>query len=97
MKYRYKLARSIKIGDVLHVETEQIISDKDHPEVAPHLVKIPQALFVSSIEAEDDGMTEHRVFIDRATGLVVRARPDSRLRLANLIEEKTDEHNIDKS
>jgi hypothetical protein len=86
MKYQYKMAHSIKIGDVLHINDYRMVEDKNHPEVAPRREKTAYTLHVTCIE-QDEENPGCLLFIDRSTGCIVRHGKDSRVRLANMREE----------
>lgn len=91
MKYRYKMAYSVKIDDVLHVNDYEMIEDKEHDDVAPHRVKTPYALRVSSIE-QDSKDANKLLFIDRSTERIIRAAKDKRIRLANMKDDQGGSH-----
>ncbi len=82
--YRYKLARSIKIGDVLYYEVEELKKDPIHPELPEQLVKVPRALVVSVIERDHEEAgrpLDEFVFIDTKSDMLLKAKPNDRLRL----------------
>jgi hypothetical protein len=86
MKYRYKMAHTVKIGDVLHIDDERYVSDENHPEVAPHREKIAYSLRVTCIK-QDDENPGCLLFIDRSTGSIIKYNKMGRVRLANMREE----------
>ena len=84
MTYRYKMASAVKIGDILHVDDERYVGDKNYPEVVLHREKTAYALRVTCIEQDEKNLS-CLLFIDRATGRVIRCDRGSRVRLATLI------------
>jgi len=89
MKYRYKMAHAVKIGDVLHIDDYRMVEDKSHPEVAPRREKTAYSLHVTCIE-QDEENPGCLLFIDRSMGRIIKYDKDSRVRLATLRERDED-------
>lgn len=90
MRYKYKLARAVKIGDLLYIETISYEKDPRHMNMEAVEVKHPTALKVTVIEQDVDDKnkpTGKLLFIDRESGCMLCASPESRLRMVVLTGE----------
>jgi hypothetical protein len=76
MTYSYKLARNVKIGDVVLKKLTMSIHDEYHAEIETDFIGVAP-IFVTEISTSNDCIR----FRDSASDRILDARPDERVRI----------------